>query len=108
MATIPCPLILRSISSSWNAVSSAPKRWPTRKRSPRCSPISNRDRHRRLRRFTQIQILYFNLRKSVKSADQKRKAYARAGVDVDLANKLKRGIGAFVRQTHGPQVLGKI
>ena len=37
-----------------------------------------------------------------------KKAYARAGVDVDLANKLKRDIGAFVRQTHGPQVLGKI
>jgi phosphoribosylformylglycinamidine cyclo-ligase len=37
-----------------------------------------------------------------------KKAYARAGVDVDLANKLKRGIGQFVRQTHGPQVLGKI
>jgi phosphoribosylformylglycinamidine cyclo-ligase len=37
-----------------------------------------------------------------------RKAYARAGVDVDLANKLKRGIGAFVRRTHGSQVLGKI
>jgi phosphoribosylformylglycinamidine cyclo-ligase len=37
-----------------------------------------------------------------------KKAYARAGVDVDLANKLKRGIGAVVRQTHGPQVLGKI
>jgi len=39
---------------------------------------------------------------------KKRKAYAHAGVDIDLANKLKRGIGAFVRQTHGPQVLGKI
>jgi phosphoribosylformylglycinamidine cyclo-ligase len=39
---------------------------------------------------------------------KKPKAYARAGVDVDLANKLKRGIGTFVRQTHGPQVLGKI
>jgi len=39
---------------------------------------------------------------------KKKKAYAQAGVDVDLANKLKRGIGAFVRQTHGPQVLGKI
>ncbi|HEY4272746.1 MAG TPA: phosphoribosylformylglycinamidine cyclo-ligase [Candidatus Udaeobacter sp.] len=36
------------------------------------------------------------------------KAYASAGVDVDLANNLKRGIGAFVRRTHGPQVLGKI
>ena len=39
---------------------------------------------------------------------KKGKAYARAGVDVDLANKLKRGIGGFVRQTHGPQVLGKV
>src|SRR5262250_1186542 len=37
-----------------------------------------------------------------------KKAYARAGVDVDLANKLKRDIGTFVRQTHGPQVLGNI
>src|SRR6516165_12245687 len=37
-----------------------------------------------------------------------KKAYARAGVDVDLANKLKRGIGALVRPTHGPQVVGKI
>jgi phosphoribosylformylglycinamidine cyclo-ligase len=44
----------------------------------------------------------------VKSADKKIKAYASAGVDVDLANKLKRDIAAFVRQTHGPQVLGKI
>jgi len=39
---------------------------------------------------------------------KKKRAYARAGVDVDLANKLKRSIGAFVRQTHGPEVLGKI
>ena len=37
-----------------------------------------------------------------------KKAYARAGVDVDLANRLKRDIQSFVRQTHGPQVLGKI
>jgi phosphoribosylformylglycinamidine cyclo-ligase len=37
-----------------------------------------------------------------------KKAYARAGVDVDLANRLKREIHSLVRQTHGPQVLGKI
>src|SRR5213079_3618869 len=37
-----------------------------------------------------------------------KKAYARAGVDVDLGNKLKRGIQSLVRQTHGPQVLGGI
>jgi len=36
------------------------------------------------------------------------KAYARAGVDVDLGNRLKRQIQSLVRQTHGPQVLGKI
>lgn len=44
----------------------------------------------------------------MKSADRKRKAYARAGVDIDLGNTLKRGIQSLVRQTHEPQVLGKI
>ncbi len=39
---------------------------------------------------------------------EKKKAYARAGVDVDLGNRLKRRIQTLVRQTHGPQVLGKI
>jgi phosphoribosylformylglycinamidine cyclo-ligase len=38
----------------------------------------------------------------------RKKAYARAGVDVDLGNRLKRGIQSLVRQTHGPHVLGKI
>jgi phosphoribosylformylglycinamidine cyclo-ligase len=37
-----------------------------------------------------------------------KKAYARAGVDVDLGNRLKRQIQSLVRQTHGPQVLGKV
>jgi phosphoribosylformylglycinamidine cyclo-ligase len=37
-----------------------------------------------------------------------RKAYASAGVDVDLGNRLKRRIQTLVRQTHGPQVLGRI
>jgi phosphoribosylformylglycinamidine cyclo-ligase len=44
----------------------------------------------------------------VKSADKPIKQYARAGVDVDLGNKLKRQIQSLVRQTHGAQVLGKI
>jgi len=39
---------------------------------------------------------------------KKQKAYARAGVDVDLGNKLKRGIRSLVRQTHGPEVLGNV
>ncbi|HJX25425.1 MAG TPA: phosphoribosylformylglycinamidine cyclo-ligase, partial [Chthoniobacterales bacterium] len=39
---------------------------------------------------------------------KKRKAYAHAGVDVDLGNSLKRRIQGLVKQTHGPQVLGKI
>ena len=37
----------------------------------------------------------------------KKKAYARAGVDVDLGNKVKRRVQMLVRRTHGPQVLGK-
>ncbi len=39
---------------------------------------------------------------------QKQKAYAAAGVDVDLGNRLKGGIQQLVRRTHGPEVLGKI
>ena len=39
---------------------------------------------------------------------KKRKAYARAGVDVDLGNLVKRRIQARVKGTHGPEVLGKI
>ena len=39
---------------------------------------------------------------------EKKKAYARAGVDVDLGNRLKRRIQTLVRQTHGLQVVGKI
>jgi phosphoribosylformylglycinamidine cyclo-ligase len=39
---------------------------------------------------------------------KKEKAYAAAGVDVDLGNRLKRRIQALVKQTHGPEVLGKI
>jgi phosphoribosylformylglycinamidine cyclo-ligase len=38
----------------------------------------------------------------------RKKAYARAGVDVDLANKLKRQIQSLVKETHGAQVFGKI
>src|SRR5258708_4611697 len=36
------------------------------------------------------------------------KAYARAGVDVELGNTLKREIQSIVRSTHGAEVLGKI
>jgi phosphoribosylformylglycinamidine cyclo-ligase len=39
---------------------------------------------------------------------KKQKAYARAGVDVDLGNRLKRQIQSLVKKTHGPQVLGKV
>jgi len=37
-----------------------------------------------------------------------KKAYAAAGVDIDLGNRLKRRIQSLVKQTHGPRVLGKI
>src|SRR3984893_3062656 len=39
---------------------------------------------------------------------KKRKAYAHAGVDVDLGNRLKRRIQQLVKQTHRANVLGKI
>jgi len=39
---------------------------------------------------------------------KKKKAYARAGVDVDLGNLVKRRIQSRVKSTHGPEVLGKI
>ncbi|MDQ6654428.1 MAG: phosphoribosylformylglycinamidine cyclo-ligase [Verrucomicrobiota bacterium] len=44
----------------------------------------------------------------MKSAATKKKAYARAGVDVDLGNFVKKRIQARVKSTHGPEVLGKI
>jgi len=44
----------------------------------------------------------------VKSADKKTKIYASAGVDIDLGNRLKRQIQTPIKQTHGPQVVGKI
>ena len=44
----------------------------------------------------------------MKSVGRKKKAYASAGVDVDLGNRLKRRIQSLVKQTHGPQVLGHI
>jgi phosphoribosylformylglycinamidine cyclo-ligase len=37
-----------------------------------------------------------------------KKAYARAGVDVDLGNVVKERIHGRIRETHGPEVLGKI
>ncbi len=39
---------------------------------------------------------------------KKQKAYAAAGVDVDLGNRVKKGIHQLVQSTHGPEVLGKI
>ena|SRR5436190_632358 len=39
---------------------------------------------------------------------KKKKAYALAGVDVDLGNLVKRRIQSQVKTTHGPEVLGKI
>jgi phosphoribosylformylglycinamidine cyclo-ligase len=38
---------------------------------------------------------------------RKKKAYTRAGVDVDLGNRLKRQIQSLMKETHGPRVLGR-
>jgi phosphoribosylformylglycinamidine cyclo-ligase len=37
-----------------------------------------------------------------------KKAYARAGVNIDLGNRLKRHVQSQVQQTYGPQVLSEI
>lgn len=42
------------------------------------------------------------------SPPKKQTAYAEAGVDIDLGNRVKSGIHAKVKATHGPEVLGKI
>ena len=44
----------------------------------------------------------------MKSATKKKKAYALAGVDLELGNFVKRRIQSRVKSTHGPEVLGKI
>src|SRR5262245_15619392 len=41
-------------------------------------------------------------------APKSKKAYAAAGVDVDLGNRVKSGIQAMVKGTHGSEVLGRI
>lgn len=46
--------------------------------------------------------------KSETKIPKSKKAYAAAGVDVDLGNRVKSGIHAMVKGTHGPEVLGKI
>src|SRR5512135_1561929 len=38
----------------------------------------------------------------------KQKAYARAGVDIDLGNKVKASLPALLAATHRPEVLGKV
>jgi phosphoribosylformylglycinamidine cyclo-ligase len=38
----------------------------------------------------------------------KQKAYARAGVDIDLGNKVKATLPALLAATHRPEVLGKV
>ena len=48
-----------------------------------------------------------NQKSKIKNPKSK-KAYAAAGVDVDLGNRVKSGIQALVKGTHGPEVLGRI
>jgi phosphoribosylformylglycinamidine cyclo-ligase len=38
----------------------------------------------------------------------RQKAYARAGVDIDLGNKVKSALPRMLRATHRPEVLGKV
>ena len=38
----------------------------------------------------------------------KQKAYARAGVDIDLGNRVKATLPRLLAATHRPEVLGKV
>src|SRR4026208_268387 len=38
----------------------------------------------------------------------KQKAYARAGVDIDLGNRVKSTLPRLLQATHRPEVLGKV
>src|SRR6516162_9467232 len=42
------------------------------------------------------------------SAPMKQKAYAHAGVDIDLGNKVKSTLPQLLASTHRPEVLGKV
>ncbi|MDR0534025.1 MAG: phosphoribosylformylglycinamidine cyclo-ligase [Verrucomicrobiales bacterium] len=44
----------------------------------------------------------------MKKSTKSKKAYAAAGVDIDLGNKVKSGIGARIASTHRKEVLSKI
>jgi phosphoribosylformylglycinamidine cyclo-ligase len=44
----------------------------------------------------------------MKKSTKSKKAYAAAGVDIDLGNKVKSGIGALIASTHRKEVLSKI
>jgi len=46
--------------------------------------------------------------RAANTASAKKKAYASAGVDVDLGNAVKSRIHDRVKVTHGPEVLGKV
>lgn len=48
------------------------------------------------------------MKKSSQPTKPSKKAYALAGVDVDLGNSVKKGIQRLVADTHGPEVLGRI
>ncbi len=44
----------------------------------------------------------------ISSRPMKQKAYARAGVDIDLGNKVKATLPELLASTHRPEVLGKV
>jgi phosphoribosylformylglycinamidine cyclo-ligase len=69
--------------------------------------LSFRAERREVEKSLAVQIKNRDVSNSL-DMTKKKKAYARAGVDVDLGNRLKGQIQSLVRQTHGPEVLRKI
>ncbi len=62
-----------------------------------------------LKPFCTWAIIYYNLSLDyLPCLSDRLKAYARAGVDVDLGNKVKAGLPALLKSAHRPEVLGKV
>jgi hypothetical protein len=60
--------------------------------------VNNRDRNF----LARTSVLRFNFRR------MKQKAYAAAGVDIDLGNKVKATLPQLLASTHRREVLGKV
>src|SRR6266536_2440942 len=82
-AIIQCRTIRRWTSISWSGDGSGRKDWATRSRP-------------------------WTSRRAFLHSNMGQKAYARAGVDIDLGNRVKATLPQLLASTHRREVLGKV